>query len=91
MVCYECSLAGKQRDAVGLCHHCSAALCTEHAQMVADEITTQVPVVKTIVLPRKARLLLCQICRAAIEQPHLEGAVRQDECRPEAAHELIVH
>lgn len=91
MVCYECFLAGTRRDAVGLCHHCGAALCPEHAQVVPEEITAQIPVVKTIVLSRKARRLLCHICREALEQPHLEGAVKQDATRPEPAHELTVH
>ena len=31
MICHECQQAGKTRDAVALCHHCSAALCLEHA------------------------------------------------------------
>ena len=91
MVCYECSVAGKRRDAVGLCHFCSAALCVEHAQVVPEEITAHVPVVKTIVLPRKARRILCQTCKAALEQAHLEGYVQEEATKPEPAHELIVH
>ncbi len=69
MSCYECLRAGIVRDAVGLCHHCSAALCTEHLCVVDDPVTGCVPLVRTIVLPKKAGLLLCSTCKAALEQP----------------------
>jgi hypothetical protein len=75
MLCYECSITGCPRDAIGVCSHCSVALCAEHAQLVAEEITTRIPLVKSIVLPRRARLLFCQVCKAALEQ----CAVGQDE------------
>lgn len=68
MSCYECLLAGIVRDAVGSCHHCSAALCAEHICVVDDPVTGCVPLVRTIVLPKKARLLLCNTCKAALEQ-----------------------
>ena len=68
MHCYECLQAGVTRDAIGLCHHCSAALCTEHAFVVADPVTTIYPLMKTVVLPKRARLLLCGTCKAALEQ-----------------------
>src|SRR5450759_193771 len=57
MHCYECLQVGVTRDAIGLCHHCSAALCTEHAFVVADPVTTIYPLMKTVVLPKRARLL----------------------------------
>ena len=68
MHCYECLQAGVTRDAIGLCHHCSAALCTEHAFVVADPVTTIYPLMKTVVLPKRARLLKCGTCKAALEQ-----------------------
>ena len=68
MHCYECLQAGVTRDAIGLCHHCSAALCTEHAFVIADPVTTIYPLMKTVVLPKRARLLLCGTCKAALEQ-----------------------
>jgi hypothetical protein len=77
MVCYECQQVGKSRDAVALCHHCSAALCPEHALVISDPVTTQCPVCKTVVLPLRARLLLCGTCRNALQQKfdnYLEGA-----------------
>ena len=67
--CYECLQAGEIRDAVGLCHHCAAALCAEHICVVDDPVTGGVPLVRTVVLPKKARLLLCGTCKAALEQP----------------------
>lgn len=74
MHCYECLQAGETRDAVGLCHHCSAALCAEHIFVVDDPVTAGVPLVRTVVLPKKARLLLCCTCKAALEQPRTSEA-----------------
>jgi len=68
MLCYECSKAGRSREAVGLCHHCSAALCADHASIVADPVTTTYPLLKTVVLPKKARLFLCGTCLGALQQ-----------------------
>ncbi len=73
MLCYECSQAGRNREAVGLCHHCSAALCADHASMVADPVTTTYPLLKTVVLPKKARLFLCDTCLQALRQTHAAG------------------
>jgi hypothetical protein len=42
MVCYECFMRGQRRDAIGLCHHCSVAVCAEHAEVVAVPITEKV-------------------------------------------------
>ena len=68
MICYECQLASKRRDAVALCHHCSAALCQEHALILADPVTAQYPVCKTVILPLRARIFLCSTCRDALQQ-----------------------
>jgi hypothetical protein len=38
MICYECRSRGETRDAVALCHHCSAALCGEHALVLSDPV-----------------------------------------------------
>jgi hypothetical protein len=65
--CYECLLAGETRNAVGSCHHSSAALCAEHICVVDDPVTDIRPLVRTVVLPKKARLLLCR---------HLQSGVR---------------
>lgn len=68
MFCYECQQAGRTRDAVVLCHHCSAALCPEHALILSDLVTAQYPVCQTIVLPLRARVFLCGTCREALRQ-----------------------
>ena len=68
MICYECQQAGKRRDASALCHHCSAALCQEHALVLADPVTAQCPVCKTVILPLRARVFLCSTCRGALQQ-----------------------
>ena len=74
MHCYECLKAGITRDAVGLCHHCSAALCAEHICAVDDPVTDIYPLMQTVVLPKHARLLLCGTCKAALEQPRSHQA-----------------
>jgi len=68
MICYECQQTGKPRDAIALCHHCSAALCLEHALVLADPVTAQYPVCKTVILPLRARVFLCSTCRDALQQ-----------------------
>lgn len=68
MVCYECQQAGTRRDAAALCHHCSAALCAQHALMLSDPVTAQYPVCKIVTLPRRARVFLCRTCRDALSQ-----------------------
>jgi len=72
MHCYECSKAGTNSEAVGLCHHCSAALCVDHACIVADPVTTTYPLNRTVVLPKSARMLLCGTCLQALRQIHTE-------------------
>jgi len=68
MLCYECCQAGKNSEAVGSCHHCSAALCSNHAHSVTDPVTASYPVAMTIVLPLRARLILCETCFSALYQ-----------------------
>ena len=91
MLCYECSLAGNRRDAVGSCHFCSAGLCAEHADVISEELGKSVPIVKTVPLPRKARRLLCTTCRAALEQLDEVLANQHEETGPEARYELLPH
>jgi len=74
MHCYQCLQAGEKHDAVGLCHHCSAALCEQHICEVDDPVTDNYPMLRTVVLPKKARLLLCSRCKAALEQPRRSHA-----------------
>ena len=68
MQCYECSISGKQTQAVGLCHNCSVALCQEHAILRPRDVTALYPVVKTVVLPQRSREMLCPVCKTALEQ-----------------------
>ncbi len=83
MLCYECSKVGIHREAVGLCHNCSAGLCTEHACIADVPITTTYPVCKTVVLPQRARQLLCATCLGALEQVRvmaLRGETAKECC-----------
>ena len=65
MHCYDCSRLGRTREAVGLCHHRSAAVCEEHACVVSETIIGDNPVVYTVELPKQARLMLCATCRGS--------------------------
>ena len=68
MLCYECSQAGTRQEVIGLCHHSSVALCEHHARIIADPVTAEYPLLRTVVLPKKARLLFCSTCLAALQQ-----------------------
>ena len=74
MRCYECSQAGEVRDVVGICHHCSVALCADHARMIVDPLTARLPIAREVILPKLARRLLCDTCKTALEQPDAENA-----------------
>jgi hypothetical protein len=84
MLCYECSQIGRNQDAVGLCHHCSAALCHEHSRIVADPVTTTYPIYKTVILPLRARLLLCETCLVALSQTRSVVQDTEGSSRPVA-------
>ena len=68
MICYECQLLGTRQEAATLCHHCSAALCSEHAAVLSDPVTERYPILREAVLPLQARLFLCDTCKQALEQ-----------------------
>lgn len=53
MQCYECSPAGVTREAIGICYHCSAALYSDRALAVADPVTTQYLVARTVTSRKK--------------------------------------
>lgn len=82
MLCYECSKVAKHREAVGLCHHCSAGLCAEHAGVVTDAITKTYPLCMSVELPQKARQLLCGTCLRALQQVRIMDlqAETSEEC-----------
>ncbi len=88
MLCYECSKAGKNREAVGLCHSCSAGLCCGHACVTALPVTTTYPVCKTVVLPQRARQFLCSTCLGAYQQVQvmdLQAETSKECCAPAVA------
>jgi hypothetical protein len=88
MLCYECSKAGRHREAVDLCHNCSAALCGEHAFVTAVPITKMYPICKSVVLAKKARQLLCATCLGALRQVEEREVVSETSkecCTPAVA------
>ena len=68
MICHECDLLGKRRDASALCHQCSVALCSEHVAELSEPVTEEYPISRVVVLPLQARLFLCNTCKQALEQ-----------------------
>jgi hypothetical protein len=70
MKCFDCSIQGRAEETIGICHHCSAGVCESHGSLVSDPVTMQALILRTIILPKKARLLLCRTCREALGQPH---------------------
>lgn len=94
MQCFECFEGGAERDAIGLCHHCSAALCGHHAIMVPDPLTATEPLFKTVALPKRARVLLCSTCKQALAQKGLATGGRTAEdgvAEDEEARSVLVH
>ena len=75
MECYQCLQNGISRDAGGLCHHCSAALCSDHVFAVEEPLIVRHVMVPPTVFPKRARLMLCSTCKIAIEQLQDEPAI----------------
>ena len=69
MNCYVCAQGDLERVAVGLCHNCSAGICIEHSLERSREVTFLALFDREVTLPLKARELLCQLCKQALEQP----------------------
>lgn len=69
MICFECYRRGQHNEAVGICHHCSVAVCADHGSVIDRPVHMQLPLVKIVSLPKSAQELLCNVCRAALEQP----------------------
>ncbi len=81
MECYQCLQAGITREAAGLCHHCSAGLCREHICTVEDPITLRRVLAPSEVLPKRARVLLCSICKGALEKLPAHEVVFENTAR----------
>ncbi|NWF82375.1 MAG: hypothetical protein HXY18_00935 [Bryobacteraceae bacterium] len=60
-----------RREAVALCHCCSAGLCLEHAEVAPKRLERVAPLCKVEDLPVQARAVLCHVCRTALQQRHL--------------------
>ena len=79
MFCYECAIQGVRREAVGMCRHCSAGLCEEHAHVEAAPVKTERrnatfgAVHWDVELPRPARRMLCETCQSALHQAEPEA------------------
>ena len=78
MHCFDCGTSGMQTFAVGFCHHCGAAICPAHATVASIPIEMQVPIAKTVHLPKRGRMLLCPVCTDALAQTHANWFVKRD-------------
>lgn len=96
MLCYECAVQGVRREAVGMCHHCSAGLCEEHAHVEASPVKaarrnkTFGAVRWEVELAQPARQMLCAVCQSALHQEDAGAEVghaanRKATLRPEAS------
>jgi hypothetical protein len=56
MECYQCLQDGVTREAAGLCHHCSAALCADHIVMVEEPLMIRRSLAPATIPPKKDRL-----------------------------------
>ena len=81
MECYQCLQNGVNRDAVGLCHHCSAALCSDHIFAVEEPLMVKHVMVPPTLFPKRARRMLCSTCKIALEQLQDEPAISTEICR----------
>ena len=81
MECYQCLQNGVNRDAVGLCHHCSAALCSDHIFAVEEPMMVKHVMVPPTLFPKRARRMLCSTCKIALEQLQDEPAISTEICR----------
>jgi hypothetical protein len=81
MECYECLQSGVTRETVGLCHHCSAALCADHIVVVEEPLMIKRLLAPVTIPPKRARLFLCSTCNEALEQLQAEPATLADICR----------
>lgn len=68
MKCLDCARKGTATETIGICHHCSAGVCDIHGALVLDPVTAPALVMGTRDLPKKARLLFCHHCLAALRQ-----------------------
>jgi hypothetical protein len=84
MKCFDCATKAIATEAIGMCHHCSAGVCDTHGVLVADPVTVPTVVMGTRVLPKRARLLFCHNCLAAMRQ-HGVPEVKEDRGTDEQA------
>jgi len=81
MECYQCLQNGVNRNAVGLCHHCSAELCSDHIFAVEEPLMVKHVMVPPTLFPKRARRMLCSTCKIALEQLQDEPAISTEICR----------
>ncbi|MBL8239977.1 MAG: DUF2180 family protein [Bryobacterales bacterium] len=74
MKCFDCHQLGKVSEAIGICHHCSVAVCPDHGTVFTHPLPVAEPAAKAATLPSHYRSLLCPDCFSAIkERPELEN------------------
>ena len=81
MECYQCLQSGIFKESVGLCRHCSAALCLDHIFAVDEPIMVRHMMAPATVFSKKARLVLCITCKMALDQLQPEPATSADISR----------
>jgi hypothetical protein len=51
MFCYDCHQEGKSSPAIGICHHCSIAVCPTHGTIYTHPTAAPEPAAKAAALP----------------------------------------
>ena len=65
MNCYDCAIAGDDRDAVAVCADCGAAVCVEHAVSARHWLTRTQPLMREVRVEPAERVIRCGTCHAA--------------------------
>jgi hypothetical protein len=73
MKCFDCARKGTATETIGICHHCSSGVCESHGTLVFVPVTVPTVVMGTKDLPKRARLLFCNHCLAALRQRGVLG------------------
>jgi hypothetical protein len=72
MRCYDCSIAGRFAEAVGVCSDSGSGVCLEHAVVAARHLTRVGLINRVERVEPAARVLRCQTCalaRQALSSP----------------------
>lgn len=89
--CYVCDTRGQINEAVAICHHCGAALCTKHLDqdlLLAERADSPVPAAPTLCY--KPRSLSASSRPSASDSQSLTELKRQDSAAKRPSWETLI-